>query len=374
MKRLAFWFALGFTFLIPWENVIVFPGIGTIAKIIGLLAIGAGVLLAWARGKFFCHIFHAVGLVFVVWAWASLLWSIEPAATIARCITYTGLWLVSLVVYQFARDQGSYRCFLWAYVLGAWIAAFATINNYLQALQVVYGRYAAPGFDPNDLAFYLALAIPMAWYLGLEGRHRHARLVAWGLVPVALFAVLLTGSRSGALGIGVALLFILFSPLNRKIRLVEAGLVLAVTAFLLTVVPSELYVRLGTIFHELKGGTLNLRTIVWRAGLDVLARHPLFGIGAGGFRYAVAPIFGAEAAPHNVFLAIAVENGLVGLSLWLLLMVVAFRGTIRLPRLERFMWLTVFGVLILAFFSLCFEWRKASWLIMALGACRTGKE
>jgi len=368
MSRLAFWITWVFVFIVPWENVIVFPGVGTLAKIIGIATIVIGSLVILTRGKLRWHPFHTVSFLFVFWSWVSLSWSIDPESTLTRCITYTGLWLITLVIYQLANTEARCRHLMWAYVFGAWVAALATMESYLQGIQVVCHRYAASGFNPNDLSFYLNFAIPMAWYLGTKTQRLSMRALSWGLIPIATVAILLTGSRSGALGCGLALVYVVLSisRLNWKWRLAGIGLAMAAAILAVNLVPSTIYARLATLPHEVFHGTLNERTVIWRAGIKVFAETPLLGGGAGAFRYAVAPILGREWAPHNVFLSVAVESGLIGLILWLGMMLMAFIGVFRMPPVERLMWLALFAILFLAFLALNFEWRKASWLIMAL--------
>jgi len=368
MSHLAFWINWLFVFIVPWENVIVFPGVGTLAKITGIATIMIGGLVILTRGKLHWHPFHIVSFLFVFWSWVSLLWSIDPESTLTRCTTYTGLWLITLVVYQLANTEVRCRHLMWAYVFGAWAASLATMESYLQGIQVVYHRYAASGFDPNDLSFYLNFAIPMAWYLGLEAQQSFTKALAWGLIPIATVAILLTGSRSGALGCGLALVYVVLSlsRLNWKWRLAGIGLAIAAAILAVNLVPSAIYARFATLPHEVFHGTLNERTMIWRAGIKVFAGTPLLGVGAGAFRYAVAPILGTEWAPHNVFLSVVVENGLIGLILWLGMMLMAFKEVFRMSPVKRFMWVALFAILFLAFSTLNFEWRKASWLIMAL--------
>ncbi len=59
---------------------------------------------------------------------------------------------------------------MWAYVLGVWIASAGTIEAYFQGVQVISTCYALTGFNPNVFSFYLDFALPMAWYLGINGR------------------------------------------------------------------------------------------------------------------------------------------------------------------------------------------------------------
>ncbi len=363
-----------FVFLVPWENFIIIPGLGTGAKLWGLTTGAIGLFSVLFKGKLRYHLFLLAGLLFIVWGWTSLLWSIEPEQSLRRMFTYTGLWLMACLIYHYGTVEFLPSLFQ-AYVLGAWVAALATIQAYMHGAEVVYQRFAATGFDPNDLSFYLNLAIPFAAFLSFKSTARALKLVNFLYILIASIAVLLTASRSGALGLAIALLFVLYSfhVAKGKWRLAGSLLLAAIAGIILTWVPQTSLARIATIVSEIHGGTLNKRLNIWAAGSQVLAAHPILGVGAGTFRQAVEPILGKAWAPHNVFLSVAVEGGIPSLILWLAFMTLPFVGVLRLPGYERRLWLTIIIVLIISFLSLNFEWRKVSWLMLAFAAAYSAK-
>jgi len=96
-----------------------------------------------------------------------------------------------------------------------------------------------------------------------------------------------------------------------------------------------------------RGGITDTEPILLRIGLaqmsaEIVREHPLFGVGFGHFRdhapsYARDPAspfyaFGTTALEHNNLLSIAAETGLVGLGLYLAMVVVLLRYSIRLYR------------------------------------------
>ena len=355
-----------FVFLIPWENVVVFPGLGTLAKAWGL---STGVICLFAillKDKVRYHPFLIVGLLFVLWGWASVLWSINSELSVSRMLTYTGLWLMSWLIYHYGIDSFLFSLFQ-AYVLGAWVAALLTIHAYMHGMAVVYQRFGAKGFDPNDLSFYLNLAIPLATYLGFRASSARSMVFYLLYIPVAIIAILLTASRSGAFGLAVALLFVFYHLRGVTLGWRLAGILLFVGAAwaALTWVPQASLARISTLGAEVRGGTLNERLDIWAAGFQVFAAHPVLGVGAGTFSQAVESILGEPRAPHNAFLAIAVEGGLVGLCLWLFLITLPFLNVFKFPSHERWLWLFTLAVLVVSFISLNFEWRKVTWLILA---------
>lgn len=364
--RILLWF---FVFLAPWENVIVIPGLGTAAKIWGLAVGVVGLLAVLAKGRLRFHPFLLAGLLFVAWGWTSVLWSIEAELSVGRMLTYTGLWLMAWLIYHYGTVSFP-SSLLQAYVLGAWVAALLTIQAYVKGITVVYQRFAAEGFDPNDLCIYLNLGIPFAAYLGFRARSALARLFCLFYIPVALVAILLTASRTGALGSAVALLFVLYHlrAVKMKWRLAGIFLLMGAAWATLTWVPQASLARISTILAEVRGGSLNERLNIWAAGLQVFATHPVLGVGAGTFSQAVEPILKEPRAPHNAFLAIAVEEGFVGLFLWLSLITLPFLKVLKFSPHERWLWLVTLAILLISFVSLNFEWRKVTWLMLAFAA------
>lgn len=96
-----------------------------------------------------------------------------------------------------------------------------------------------------------------------------------------------------------------------------------------------------------KGGITDMEPILLRIGLakmtwQMLQEHPLFGVGFGHFRdyapgFARDPssatyAFGSSALEHNNLLSIVAETGLVGVGLYLFMMAVLLRYSIRLYR------------------------------------------
>src|SRR5690606_5486067 len=72
-------------------------GVGTAAKLLGFLAGGVGLVAVLLRGRVRHHPFLWAGLLFVAWAWASLLWSVDQPNTIKRALAYTQLLVYGLV-------------------------------------------------------------------------------------------------------------------------------------------------------------------------------------------------------------------------------------------------------------------------------------
>src|SRR5437867_3706548 len=96
MSKVAFSFLWCFVFFLPWDEVIHLPVWGSLPRVVGVVASVAGVLHIVARGRIRPPSwFNVLGLLFVLWAGASSLWSIDPDATRGRFLSYLQLLLLA---------------------------------------------------------------------------------------------------------------------------------------------------------------------------------------------------------------------------------------------------------------------------------------
>jgi O-antigen ligase len=106
---------------------------------------------------------------------------------------------------------------------------------------------------------------------------------------------------------------------------------------------------------------------LWVAGVHAFQRRPVVGYGTGGFVRAITPELGLRSnVAHNTYLSVLVEQGIVGLTLYLMMFVAVFRSVRRLPKLERRFALVLMATVGLAISSLTWEHRKPVWFLLAV--------
>ncbi|MGC9970681.1 MAG: O-antigen ligase family protein [Bryobacteraceae bacterium] len=363
-----------FVFSIPWEKSLWVPGVGTASRLLGGLALAAGALVAVRRRSVRPpNLPLALAGVFVVWAAATWFWTLAPAATGAWAWTFAQLFAMVWLIWDQCRSASRPVQLMEAYVWGAAVASAATLVRYAQNHQTYYRRYAAAGFDPNDLALTLALSIPFSLYLALGGRGAK-RWIYRAAVLAAISAVLLTASRAALVAASLAFLFVIFTwresdRAQRISGVVLLGLLL-LGAFRLA--PAASRERLASLPTELGQGTLHNRTRIWKAGLRALESHPVRGVGAGAYPEAVRPwlgrpaLAGYEYVAHNTFLSVLVECGLIGLALFVALLGLLALFVWMMPLAERVLWSVMLVVWAAGVSTLTWEHRKPGWLIFAL--------
>jgi O-antigen ligase len=122
-------------------------------------------------------------------------------------------------------------------------------------------------------------------------------------------------------------------------------------------------------------GTLNSRTVLWKAGLDEFRTQSFGGIGAGAYPEASAKVIGRPWAfvpvAHNSFISVMVETGVIGLALFGSMLAMLYRSAAAMPGMTRSFWFTMLAVWTIGVCSLTWEYRKPTWLLFGLLAAQT---
>lgn len=385
MSKAAFWLLWCFVLVLPWDVFGYVPVLGSVPRLVGLVASAAGILYTLAR----CRVrplssFHVFAGLFVLWAGVSSVWSIDPETTRTRVLTYLQLVVLAWLIWEVAWSPARQRALLQAYVLGGCVAAIITIHNYLSGADYLSGfgwaapldtgaaRFAALNQDPNELGLTLALGLPMAWYISLSQPHRRIAWLWQLYLPLAIPAILLTGSRGSFLTMLVALMIIPLTQERLRLRTKAALYALAAGSLVLagSVVPSTSLERLGSTRADIEAGYFGGRGRIWRAGLEVAREHPIVGVGAGAFEVALEPTLLRERAAHQVLLSILVEDGIVGLCLFLAMAVAALKPLRQLPPLQRRFSTILFLALAIGSLSLSWDHRKQLWFVLGILAAQ----
>jgi O-antigen ligase len=193
----------------------------------------------------------------------------------------------------------------------------------------LYTRAATAGLGPNGVAFTLVTILPFFFYLldNEKGSILVKRLCILG-IPLAVLTIFLTFSRGGFICLFVGFLLILRRRLNLKYFMGVVVLFLMIAIL----VPGAFWERvLGTATVDPTGQG---RSLIWQGALRMIQAHPLTGVGYGQFvneltRY--QPYIGPT-GPHNTFLGIAAETGLINLFIFVSLIFVTFYDLRQLKR------------------------------------------
>ena len=204
--------------------------------------------------------------------------------------------------------------------------------------QSVYRPNALTG-DPNHLGIMLIIPILvlLPLYLRLGRGHRLRNQLA--VVLVFLFIVeLATLSRSGLLGLGVGLL-ILAVPYRHKVMSRDLLVPLAASLGLVAIVVISRYHFFETVIKsrvETGGRSSSAHFAVYDFIPHVISSHPLFGLGFNTFSVYYEAVTGkTNWGPHSFYVALIVETGLVGLTVFAVYLWYLFHRLNALRRIGR---------------------------------------
>lgn len=207
-------------------------------------------------------------------------------------------------------------------------------------------RHTGPEGDPNFWARTLVLFLPLALSVAAQPASRRGRVVWLAASVLMVQGLLLTQSRGGILaGAVAAVVWVACSGVSHR-RLI---LVAPVALVGLLTIPG-VQTRLATLSDlrrtssELGDTSLVERLSAQRAGVAIFSEHPVLGVGAGTFEK-VEPHFllrtgfasAVVTAPHNIYLEMAAESGVVGLAAWLLFFGAALFVAIRAAAMSRYL-------------------------------------
>jgi O-antigen ligase len=204
--------------------------------------------------------------------------------------------------------------------------------------QSIYRPNALTG-DPNHLGVMLDIPLLMLTpvYLRLPSSHR----LKWPLAAVLAFLLLVlfaTLSRSGLLGLAVGVL-ILALPYRRFARSRALLLPLAGLALVLAVV---VYTRLHYFSVVIRsriqtgGSSTSAHFAVYDFIPQVVHLHPLLGLGLNTFSVYYEFVTGkTNWGPHSFWVALIVETGLIGLTLYVVFLRYVFLRLLAARRLGR---------------------------------------
>ncbi|MFF4539321.1 O-antigen ligase family protein [Streptomyces aureus] len=276
--------------------------------------------------------------------------------------------LVPAAVLLLVRDRRDLRLLAWSFVaLALWQGAVG-VHQYVTGTGASYQGEdvrAVGTFGPTDvmgMATVVAFGVVCAVALALGAAEPRRRTIAVLCALVLLGPLALSFSRGAWIATAVACgAQLVLAGVRRAVKVV-AVLVAAGTILVggLGVGSSMLQERLTSITQvaDAPDQSVTDRYTMWAAATGMWREHPLTGVGLKGFPdyrdshaslalSSGSDIAGAGAAyhkqallsPHNMYLLVLSEQGLVGLlalaGSWLALLVGALRGLVRSRRPAR---------------------------------------
>lgn len=339
--------------------------------------------IIFSRNVFYSLTYYLVDIVSPFLLFVLLVKSINSTADIARLIRFSA---ISLIVF----------CFIGVYfllqgqsdeVLAVGLHGYATAFTYMTS---------------DNLAFVASLGIFLC-ILSAINSAKILKIIFIGS-SIFLFSVLLaTNIRSASLGtiIGLAFFALLSSRRKFKILFIMIIAVIIIISFV-WFVPGASIVRLIELVKDLWQGASaddlsSGRIALWKEAVDMIKDHPIFGIGPGMWSYYTYEygertyyyyahlqewLMASSCDPHNMYLKICVEYGIVAVVLFISVIVCIIDKALKLLKkssdyLSRRILIGMFSLLVswlvTSIFTRSFFWAQGTiltglifWLTVAV--------
>lgn len=245
--------------------------------------------------------------------------------------------VIMLIVINALRTEGQLRFYL-LFFIGCFILfpARGALVNYVDG-ETIYGRALWNYIynNPNDLAGLALLGFGIAFGYYSSSPPRTLVWLGTAASAIILFIViLLTQSRGAFLGLVIAAMPLLVkTAIKQPYRAFGAAVVVFTIA---VAMPAGVWERLSgiqkltstsTLAEADKVGSAAERFEIQKIGWQILGENITFGVGLGAYKLAHAardPLRGGKDT-HNTYLNLAVETGVPGLVIWLVMVVSLLR-------------------------------------------------
>lgn len=166
--------------------------------------------------------------------------------------------------------------------------------------------------DPHIASFFWGMTLPLA--LVLATRSTGHTKIFFSIASALIFvANILTFSRGGYFAIIVAFIvsLVFFFPLIIK-KYAPELLFSFFIFFAFVAVPNPIASRLLSSFDSADHSTSG-RLAIWEEATNIIAEHPLVGVGLGNYSSEVKPsaLYREPRYAHNIFLDISAETGIL---------------------------------------------------------------
>ena len=174
--------------------------------------------------------------------------------------------------------------------------------------------------NPNGLAFVIVILLPFLHIQLFRSDSRLVQLLYLAVLPVLAYALMLTGSRSGLIGVFMVLIGLTWFS---KKRLGMVILILLASVGFVSQLDDYQRDRYLSIFSAatLNAASAQGRIKGWSTELSVALKNPVFGHGVATSKEALFNVRGAGQVSHNLYSESVIELGLPGtiIFFWFLL-------------------------------------------------------
>ena len=362
-----------FIFMFPWGNY-VFDGFN---RIFGLASLGLSALLFVSHGSHRKYgIFHLLIFMYAGWVLLSVMWSPDTSSAMERAFVIVQLVLFALVYSFHFTTIKRIRMAYQAFAFGAMAGSIIIIYNYMNGILSKYwARYSIQNYEVDGIGIMLALGVICAAYLTTQYKSKLFVFINTAALPLYMFAIFLNGTRTASIVASLGLLYWLFTKRKASlpIKLMLITLLVVSIASIFAFAPKNSVSRISSSSQS-ASGTLNGRTIIWKAGLSQWKDAPILGYGIGSFESVVNPLHVDISSAHNSYLHVLTETGFIGFMLFIFMLISILYYIFKVPILDdKLFLLSFYAVVNISQVTMNMIYDKEAWFAFTLMAIHAYK-
>ncbi len=298
--------------------------------IISLFAYLLGKLFNREKSKYVFANMDFWVLMFLIWIilGSIALQNLDFSSTgITRQISFVVTFFFAALIF---KDHNEIRkaTILWVLVsINLLFFQFFEAINLASDIRLYYGR--------NSLALEMAISGIMAMMLGFDENRKNFKRFFFMLAFLFMIGIIINTSRGVLIAFSVSAFILLIIRGVKVSKIILLGLIGVALFSLNSLIENNLYSNsigrlLSTNVEEIENET---RYVIWRAGMELASQNPWFGVGVNNFQDQIS-IYGWEnnirsltggKSAHNMFVSIAVEFGLPGLFILLVIIATGYK-------------------------------------------------
>jgi O-antigen ligase len=329
---------LGF---VNFERALVFNGI-SLVKLLSIICIGILVFRVLSMGKGF-RIDLTTWLIALFMAWISMtvFWSSNQTNILSELVSLILQSLMYFLIINLVRSKDDLKLALWGQVIGGTVMAIILSSTMISLNFVRNTDLEIGGLGMNLAARMVGLNLLLAVILfQIEKRHL-AKIILIGVAIVSGVGSLLALSRGNWYALimsSIALFIVLNLKKGYKFPFKQITLIAAIGLVALYVANTYIFSDYGlSKLQERSESAITFsdgasgRFGIWQTAFTPFMEKPIFGNGFNTFKRLNE---WKHTGAHNAFVLIAVEDGLVGVFLFILILGSVFLSLLNLLKRE----------------------------------------
>ncbi len=328
--------------------------------------------------------------IFLVWSATSILWAVDPNVSLEHLPTAVAMFLFYFAASAYRISEKEFKVIVFLTVLGGVAAGLVSVQQFMTGGGATFSAHevratiTAGAAEMNPNRFGVRLLIPLTFAIGLwlSTKSKLAKLGALAAVGITAAALIMTMSRGSIVAATIMIGVFLYRLRALKIESVKpmvrrlATLVTVLVVIVGLAAPAALLMRFQNSTQDRGAGRFD----IWSVGWVMVQHYPIAGAGFSNFPVVYNMFAGSGTHlyfkkdnndAHNIYLAITVEEGFLGLLLFFLALRKVFEisSKCRKDVLKTPEWLVAseaaFGSILVASFFGNLMWDKTFWLASA---------